>query len=360
MGSCMSVTAEEREARHKSDEIDKELQKTRRERENILKILLLGAGESGKSTFVKQMKIIHGDGFSKEDLAGYRVTICDNLLSSMKIVLNGMGTLRIILDVPSNKVHAETVLSCVDPFQGSDGLLNPEVGAALKALWDDENVRYAVSKGNEFQLNDSAPYFFENIDRIVARDFAPTLEDALRSRVRTTGIIETNFRVGPVTYRMYDVGGQRSERRKWIQCFDDVKAVLFVCALSGYDMTLYEDGTTNRLEESLTLFQAICNNRFFMKTSVVLFLNKVDLFREKILHTDRQLRCYLQAFQGPDYDVDAAARFIQREFQARNHNPNKAVFCHFTTATDTSNIEIVFKAVLETIVRENLQAAHLM
>ncbi len=44
--------------------------------------------------------------------------------------------------------------------------------------------------------------------------------------------------------RVVDVGGQRSERRKWISCFDDVRAVLFVCAMSGYDMTLFEDGKT--------------------------------------------------------------------------------------------------------------------
>ncbi|XP_065826477.1 guanine nucleotide-binding protein G(o) subunit alpha-like [Oscarella lobularis] len=359
MGSCMSLNPEAREAKLKSDEIDRELQRSRRERQNVLKILLLGAGESGKSTLVKQMKIIHGDGFTEQELIGYRVTICDNVLSSMKIVLNGMGTLRISLDVPSNKIHAETVLSSVEPLQ-IDGTIDPDVGVALQALWTDKNVRYTVSKGNEFQLNDSAPYFFDNIERIVSANFSPTVEDALRARVRTTGIIETNFRVGAITYRLFDVGGQRSERRKWIQCFDDVKAVLFVCALSGYDMTLYEDGTTNRLDESLTLFQAICNNRFFMKTSMVLFLNKVDLFRHKILKTDRQLRLYLPSFQGPDHDMDAAARFIQREFQAKNHNPNKTVFCHFTTATDTSNIQHVFSAVLDTIVRENLEIAHLI
>ena len=49
---------------------------------------------------------------------------------------------------------------------------------------------------------------------------------------------------GVCVCRVVDVGGQRSERRKWIQCFDDVRAVLFVCALSGYDMTLFEDGKT--------------------------------------------------------------------------------------------------------------------
>ena len=80
--------------------------------------------------------------------------------------------------------------------------------------------------------------------RILAADYLPNEQDVLRSRVVTTGIIETSFRVNKLIYRMVDVGGQRSERRKWIQCFDDVRAVLFICALSGYDMTLFEDGKT--------------------------------------------------------------------------------------------------------------------
>ena len=80
--------------------------------------------------------------------------------------------------------------------------------------------------------------------RILTADYLPNEQDVLRSRVQTTGIIETSFRVNKLIYRMVDVGGQRSERRKWIQCFDDVRAVLFICALSGYDMTLFEDGKT--------------------------------------------------------------------------------------------------------------------
>lgn len=72
----------------------------------------------------------------------------------------------------------------------------------------------------------------------------------------------------------FDVGGQRSERRKWIQCFDDVTAVIFVTALSGYDMKLFEDQLVNRIHESLTLFDAICNNKFFLNTAMILFLNK--------------------------------------------------------------------------------------
>lgn len=97
---------------------------------------------------------------------------------------------------------------------------------------------------------------------------------------------------------MYDVGGQRSQRRKWVYCFEDVRAVLFVVALSGFDMTLLEDTTVNRLEESLNLFEQIVNNRWFKEASFVLFLNKLDLFREKIMCSSRQLSAFFPDYKG--------------------------------------------------------------
>lgn len=69
---------------------------------------------------------------------------------------------------------------------------------------------------------------------------------------------------------MFDVGGQRSERRKWIQCFDDVRALLFVVAISEYDMTLIEDCDRNRLRESLQLFDSVCSNVLFRNTVTVM------------------------------------------------------------------------------------------
>lgn len=62
-------------------------------------------------------------------------------------------------------------------------------------------------------------------------------------------------------FSMFDVGGQRDERRKWIQCFNDVTAIIFVTACSSYNMVLREDPTQNRLRESLDLFKSIWNNR---------------------------------------------------------------------------------------------------
>ena len=83
--------------------------------------------------------------------------------------------------------------------------------------------------------------FFADIDRLFTKDYIPNDQDVLRSRLRTTGITETIFELGSLTYRMFDVGGQRSERKKWIHCFENVHCLLFLVAISGYDQCLVED-----------------------------------------------------------------------------------------------------------------------
>ena len=83
--------------------------------------------------------------------------------------------------------------------------------------------------------------FFESLDRLFVPNYMPTDQDILRSRLKSTGISETLFDLGALTYRMFDVGGQRSERKKWIHCFENVTALLFLVAISGYDQCLVED-----------------------------------------------------------------------------------------------------------------------
>lgn len=355
---CANSTPEEQAAKQRSANIDRELRASGREAESTIKLLLLGAGESGKSTFVKQMKIIHGDGYSDEELKSYKSTVHSNVLASVGAVLKAMERFNIDLQNPSNKTHASAVLKFPIPLE-SGAVIPPEIGEAVKSLWHDGGFQECFKRAYDYQLSDSAPYYFERMDDILDPSYTPNEQDVLRSRVQTTGVVETSFRDGKVTYKLFDVGGQRSERRKWIHCFDDVKAVLFVAALSGYDMTLFEDDATNRMEESLNLFQAICNNKFFERTSMILFLNKMDLFTEKIEKSDRHLRLFFPQYTGPDNNVTAAQAFVEKEFLARNMKKGKIVFPHFTTATDSGNIRVVFKVVLETIIRENLERANL-
>ena len=145
--------------------------------------------------------------------------------------------------------------------------------------------QHCFSRSREYQLNDSAAYYLNQLDRIASPHYVPTQQDVLRTRVKTTGIIETQFTFKGLHFKMFDVGGQRSERKKWIHCFEGVTAIIFCVALSGYDLVLAEDEEMNRMMESMKLFDSICNNKWFVETSIILFLNKKDLFDEKIRHS---------------------------------------------------------------------------
>ncbi|ETN77245.1 g-protein alpha subunit [Necator americanus] len=114
---------------------------------------------------------------------------------------------------------------------------------------------------------------------------------------------------------VFDVGGQRSERRKWIHCFDNVNAVIYVAAISEYDQVLREDNKTNRLKEALLLFDGVVNNQYFKDVSVILFLNKKDLFAEKILYVSLKV-CFDSYDAGRDGTGYAASvAYIRKRFE---------------------------------------------
>jgi hypothetical protein len=140
---------------------------------------------------------------------------------------------------------------------------------------------------------------------------------------------------------MYDVGGQRSERRKWIDCFDNVDAVIFVAALSEYDQTLAEAKRTNRMVEALELFRSVCNNRAFANTSIMLFLNKKDVFAEKILYSDIQAQKPFQDYAGPPREFNSGVLyFIQKFKECLINDDFNDSFIHVTCATDTNNSKL--------------------
>ena len=335
--------------------INRELSRSARESEKVVKMLLLGAGESGKSTIVKQMKIIHGDGYSIDELNNFKTVIHSNLLASMIEVIEATEKLNIQLHDLSNQAHAMEIVKCSSLLKHASTVISSDLCEKMKLLWKDGGFQECLKRAPDYHLSDSAPYYFQRIKKILDPSYIPNEQDVLRSRVQTTAILETSFKSGNITYRLFDVGGQRSEQRKWLHCFDDVKAVLFVTSLNEYNMTLIEDGTTNRMEESLNLFRAISYNKFFDNSSIILFLNKVDLFTEKINKTTHHLRLFFPRYTGPDHDVSAAQEFILKQFLSRNARKDKLIYPHFTTATDTSNIKVVFKVVLDTIVRKILK-----
>lgn len=458
-----------------------------------LKILMSGAGESGKSTFVKQMKIIHEGGFSPEELQNYRNQIYRNIHESILQLIDliegtdlcaSENSLRAVWTIrrfasattnfyaffdelealPADYIEAvnylwvEVLRSSFDSItessrriairDGKEAASKRSEKEAIKAASDSDpsaasgSVSNSTSPSKNTQMSvetflerasstliDSAPYFFDEISRIGRKGYIPTNEDVLRARIITTGISEYSFKSGPLNITLIDVGGQRSERRKWIETFENITTLVFCVALSEYDMVLREETRQNRLLESFQLWETIINSKWFQRTSIVLFLNKKDIFRKKL--RTKPLSDYFSdyrefqaeemmhstslspevpsifveeemergeagastkstQFSGPfddngkggtlaltgvpggkkersgsakgkldeglclDRDFERAAEFIKNKFLAMNYG-RLSIYPYLTCATDTENINMVFTAVKETIMANNLR-----
>ncbi|CAF3833988.1 unnamed protein product [Rotaria magnacalcarata] len=354
MMCCLS--AEAREQKQINREIEKQLRLDKKNQRRELKLLLLGTGESGKSTFIKQMRIIHGTGYSEEDKRSFVKLVYQNIFMAMHSMIRAMDTLKIQYRDKRNEHEHAALVRSVD--YETVTTFEPQYVEAIKSLWNDPGIKECYDRRREYQLTDSAKYYLDSIDRIASPGYLPTEQDVLRVRVPTTGIIEYPFDLENIIFRMVDVGGQRSERRKWIHCFENVTSIMFLAALSEYDQVLVESDNENRMEESKALFRTIITYPWFTNSSVILFLNKKDLLEEKIMHS--HLVDYFPEFDGPKRDAQAAREFILKMYVDLNPDSDKIIYSHFTCATDTENIRFVFAAVKDTILQLNLKEYNLV
>ncbi|CAN3375273.1 hypothetical protein DIURU_002155 [Diutina rugosa] len=344
-----------------------------------IKVLLLGSGESGKSTIVKQMKILHQGGYTREELVEYTPFVYKNVLDCIKSVINaiidlepdliakdsdqptGPGTPQLDGSIMRTHVLNYDDLNSILGYEiaiDSQESFSPAIAAKIKKLYSTpEVISFMKLNQGRFYLIDSTQYFMANIDRIAAQGYVPSTDDILRTRKKTSGIYDFHFQMGSgLKIHMYDVGGQRSERKKWIHCFDNVTLIIFCVALSEYDQVLLEENSQNRLEESLTLFDSVVNSRWFARTSIVLFLNKIDVFAEKLKYSP--LENHFPDYTGGD-NINKAAKYILWRFTQKNRS-SLNIFPHVTQATDTSNIQLVFAAVKETILENSLKDSGLL
>ncbi|KAI9277057.1 heterotrimeric G-protein alpha subunit (G-alpha, GPA2) [Phascolomyces articulosus] len=360
---------------NKSKAIDKQIKHDQKRLNREVKILLLGAGDSGKSTVLKQMRLIHASGFSAAEREAFRLVIFGNILSAMQSLLESMHEMQFTLEKQSNWAYISLFESL--PMVKHGMPYPSEYLQPLKSLWQDSGIQETFRKGHTFALNDNVQFFYNELDRVFQLDYVPTDQDIIQCRIKTTGIVETTFRNGPIIYRMCDVGGQRSERKKWIHCFENVASVLFVVAISGYDCCLVEDRDSNQVRymgengkktrgwhwikkkrtkqmyEALMLFDSICNSKWFTNTSMILFLNKVDVFKRKLRFSP--IKAYFPDYTGPSKDYNQAADYFRKRFEMLNRSSRKQIYVHYTVATDTRLLGHVMNSVSDSILHENVQ-----
>lgn len=185
------------------------------------------------------------------------------------------------------------------------------------------------------------------------KNYVPSRQDILLARKATKGIVEHDFILKKIPFKMVDVGGQRSQRQKWFQCFDGITSILFMVSSSEYDQVLMEDRRTNRLVESMNIFETIINNKLFSNVSIILFLNKMDLLVDKL--TKVSISKHFPDFPGDSKRLEDVQSYLVHCFNRKRRNRSKPLFHHFTTAIDTENIRFVFHAVKDTILQENLR-----
>lgn len=354
MGLCLQAepkSPQEIQEKAVSKQQDERLKENKIEDLQVNKLLLLGAGESGKSTLFKQLNTIYGRGLTDVERKNYISVVHGNTVYCMQQLINASGT---AVGAP---------VECQESFQfvkklGPDTPIDASNVEHFKTLWKDAGIQHTYTNRSKFQINDSAAYFFERLDAMATPGYVPSDMDVLRSRVRTLGIVESAFSIDGNKFKMFDVGGQRNERKKWIHCFENVTAVLFVGVLSEYDQVLYEDATVNRMVETLVLFEDACNSHWFKKTAIILFLNKRDLFEEKIKRVPLTVCPVFAGYNGPPNDYDAGVTAMEEAFQQRSGG--RKIYSHVTCATDTTNVAAVFLAVKDITIRRALGDAGLV
>ncbi|KAH9020250.1 guanine nucleotide binding protein, alpha subunit [Lactarius deliciosus] len=289
-------------------------------------ILLLGSCKSGKSTIVKQMKM-------------------KNLHESAHGVVKALAKFNLHPINPANKANCKHILTYQLTTEDPHFFFSPDIAQAIQDLWADEIIPALTNYLSNFYLIDSATYFFMEAN-----------QDVLWAHAKTTAITETWFPMGQLSIRMVDVGGQRLQRKKWIHNFESITSIIFCTTLSEYNQVLLEDGNQNRMAESLALFESVVNSQWFLHTSIILFLNKIDIFKDKLPKIP--LDNYFPDYTGGT-DVNKGAKYILWRFMQANH-ARINMYPHITQATSTSNVRMVFVTVKETILQNALKESGIL
>eukprot|EP01083_Nonionella_stella_P034657 94818_1 len=387
MGACQSPTPEHQVSRA----INADINTDRDKQTSTSKILFLGSGGSGKSTIFKQLRLIHGDGYSDSDRKDYIPLIHTQIITQMKAIL------RIYIDYNHRKQQRDNVdgddekddellmydtlplqSSNLNDMESAELVMNyvydrnhhtipSEICDAIKSLWSERVVKEIYSFRKVTNIETSSAHFWDKMDQVQDVNYLPSTEDILLNRIVTTGLHEQQFKIqrngtNATTMHIIDVGGQRSQRRKWIHCFEHVVAVIFIASLSCYDAMMMEDPSTNAMSDQLALFDEICNHYILRRVSMILFANKKDLFRQTYCEEKVPLSVCdeFETFSDDRWDYNKAMEYILERFREMNKSIAKEVFTHVTCATDTNNIEMVFNDVQQIIVGGTLARTGLM
>lgn len=235
------------------------------------------------------------------------------------------------------------------------------------------------------RVEDGVEFLLTDLQRVTSPDYVPTDDDIICCRLRTTGVTEyaLTFPTGMdeecgegskgglrsklprisfgKEWIMYDVGGARTNRYAWQSYFENVNAIIFLAPISCFDERLLEDTRINRLEDSFLLWKSIVSSRFFVKTTMVVFLNKVDILRRK-LEEGRMVNKFLPSYGTRENEWKVVVKYLRDKFKemSRQFSPQpRVVYLYSTSVINTKATSQTLKSVRDGILREHLVSAEL-
>eukprot|EP00794_Sanderia_malayensis_P005667 gene5667-6363_t len=325
-------------------------------------LLLLGSANSGKTTLLKQMRIINMQGFAEDERLKFTPIILSNIICCMLSAIDKMKDdleeSNSANDEGDEKNDASYYARLMEIVKEAEcyGLFEKENVDLVKYIidfYENDGIKEFIKTNSQtIYYADIAMYYSKNLKNILRKDYVPSVEDILCCRMRTVGINEICFTYQQIKIIMVDVGGQRTERRKWINCFEDVDAVIFCASLNEYNMQLEEDCTKNAMQESLDVFGSIINSQWFKKSQIILLLNKVDIFKEKI--NTHPLTNYFDDFTGDSTSFEDSVDFIKQKYTGCDAQKNRQMLTYPTCATNTENIEYVTTIAFQKVLRKAL------
>jgi len=252
-------------------------------------------------------------------------------------------------DSAENTILAQNLIELIGPDKPSefdlDASMNlPEIKKIVFILARDSGVLNVLQsyKATFFHMSDGILHFFspETLERIESVDYEPSYEDWLNCRLKTLGFKQLKIPIADkVEFTYIDVGGQRIERKKWINCFEGVDGLIYVVSLSDYDQVMYEDNKTNRMEDALMTFEKTVNGEWFRNTPLIILFNKKDVLKNKISLRD-DLQFSFNEYQGGK-DFNSAMEFISQMFLRRVKDNNRIKVTKFLQATDKEDVGLL-------------------
>ena len=337
----------------------------------LMKILLLGAGETGKSTILKQISLLYGQ---KESLGLYKEWLQRNTLTSAKQLVKVCRALK--PDLLSGAADEAAAVEAADVEQS----VTPELAAAMAKLWASgplKEARLANFATPTEWVPDQAPYFLENATRLCAASYEPEDADSLRARTLTVGVKSLEFAdkvdgaylmqhlpiaaqviegsdipsLCQLDWQMIDVGGQRNERRKWLHALSDAKALVWTAGLSEYQQVLYEDPSKIRMLESLELFEKWANNAQFAQTPIVVVFTKKDLFEANWDEASFK-KVFPEWAPGADAKASAIA-YLKEQFLAKLKAQRERPTFYTLDLTDADQVSELVKEIKRIVAAHN-------